>query len=191
MKLYEIFKEQIDVGQNFKIDQKSIWSSDPIISDKEEYSGIQKIGRIKVKLYKPIEDENVRFVKLSFYENNMRVPEGMKMKVYDTLIGFYRTELDFGVDKKGYASKLRSSPTTDIYFAFDKRSDVDVDKKRLLINLLERNSIPYFNVTALDQLSNDERKSFDSRSLQYKKYESGDIVSIPYSAFEIVKTSEI
>lgn len=200
MKLADIYKSTLGANEDLKF--KKISSKDPNVPDNYDPS-IPRGQKSKIlgTLLKPIDNDDIRYVRVSFFENKIILPEDITSlnksrsksnpnKVYDISLGFYKTEMDFSVsDRDNSASNLKFTPATDVYFVFNLTKQVDRVKRKFFQEMLERKGIPYILSDGLEGFNNNDMDSLTARDIRLQGFH--EIVAVGFSAFQLNKTETI
>lgn len=189
MKLVDVYKSTLGAPKGIK--NKEISVLNPSVPDTYD-PNIPKSQKPKISsvLLKPIDDDSIRYVKSSLLDNKILLPEKLRKNEYDSVIGFYKTEMDLDVnDKTGEVSKFKYTPKDNVYFVFNLTKQVDRIRVKFFKELLDRKGIPHIFTDALEGFDNDDFKKLSDRDIRLQGMH--EIISIPFSAFQFNRTETV
>lgn len=189
MKLVDVYKSTLGAPKGLK--NKEISLKNPSVPDTYD-PNIPKSQKPKVSavLFKPLGDDSIRYVKVSLLDNKMLLPEKLRKIDFDTVVGFYKTDMDLDIDQKtGTVDKFKYTPKDNVYFVFNLTKQTDRVKVKFFKDLLDRKGIPHIFADALEGFDDEDFKSLSDRDIRLQGlYE---LISIPFTAFQINRTEAV
>ena len=184
MKLSDIYQHTLSTPIEFK--NTEIRTKTKRVPDTYEPFSSNS-SKINATLLKPVDNDNLRFVKVSFIENKILLPEKMRTYKYDTVVGFYRTEVIFTLkDNSNIVNGLKTIPADNLYFIFNLTKETDRVKRKFFQEMLERKGIPYILADALEGFDDEDLKSLSIRDIRLQGFH--EIISLRFSSFQFDKT---
>jgi hypothetical protein len=182
MKLVEIFNSTFTTPLNMK--KKALHNVYPTVPDNYDSK-----NRLRAVLIKDV-DNDIRYVKLSLIDNNLLLPDNLRKSDYDTLVGFFKVELDFPINDEGYVTEPKYKPLdSNVMFIFNLTKEVDRVRRKYLSELCDRAGIMHNLIDALEGYDDDDLNQLSDRDIRIQGLH--EIIGIHRSSFLFTKTETI